>query len=270
MSYKLLCTDIDGTLLDANRELAPETITQFKRIKDNCDIILASSRMPDAMRHLQAEVNILHSPLIAYNGGLVLAGDTVLSSTEVGFLEVKKIAELSLGTEIHVSIYNNDEWFVPGMDYWANREANNTKVVPIVRSIEATLGEYGNLNKGAHKVMCMGPTEQIAVLYDQLISQLNDDLHVYKSKDTYLEIASKRISKKSAIATLLEHRYQELSWQHIIAFGDNYNDMEMLEAVGMGVAVGNAKVEVLAMANDVTATNKEQGVALSIAKYFKG
>ena len=90
MSYKLLCTDIDGTLLNADRELAPETISEFKRIKEGCTIVLASSRMPDAMRHLQAEVNILHSPLIAYNGGLVLAGDTVLSSTEVGFLEVKR------------------------------------------------------------------------------------------------------------------------------------------------------------------------------------
>lgn len=270
MSYKLLCTDIDGTLLNADRELAPETIAEFKRIKGGCDIILASSRMPDAMRHLQAEVEILHSPLIAYNGGLVLDGDKVLSSTEVGFNEVQKIAQLCAGTEVHVSIYNNDEWYVPAMDYWANREASNTKVTPSVQQLEDTLNLYRRTNKGAHKVMCMGPAEQIAVLYTSLIEQLNDDLHVYKSKDTYLEIASKKISKKSAIQTLLEHKYRDLDWHQIIAFGDNYNDMEMLEAVGMGVAVGNAKAEVLAIANDVTATNKEHGVAFSIQKHFIG
>ena len=44
--------------------------------------------------------------------------------------------------------------------------------------------------------------------------------------------------------------------------------MEMLEAVGMGVAVANAKAEVLAMANEVTSTNKEDGVAKSIAKHI--
>ncbi|MDB9882826.1 Cof-type HAD-IIB family hydrolase [Bacteroidia bacterium] len=268
MSYKLLCTDIDGTLLNAERELAPETISEFLRIKNGCDIILASSRMPDAMRHLQRDVDILDSPMIAYNGGLVLDGIKVLSSTEVGFQEVKKIVEFSLGTEIHVSIYNNDEWFVPGMDYWANREASNTKVTPSIQSLDDTLGLYSQTNKGAHKVMCMGPSEQISVLYNNLIQYLNDDLHVYKSKDTYLEIASKRISKKSAIATLLENKYKELDWHQIIAFGDNYNDIEMLEAVGVGVAVGNAKDEVLAIANDITATNKEHGVALSMAKYF--
>jgi len=261
MSYKLLCTDIDGTLLNKDRELAPETISQFKRVKGSCGIILASSRMPAAMRHLQAEVDIVDSPLIAYNGGLVLDGDKVLSSTEVGFNEVKKIAELSEGTYIHVSIYHNDEWYVPSMDYWATREANNTKVAPTVRSIEETLAEYAKTNKGAHKVMCMGPAEEIAVLYASLIDDLNDDLHVYKSKDTYLEIASKKISKKSAIATLLEHKYKDLDWEEVIAFGDNYNDMEMLEAVGMGVAVGNAREEVLAIANHVTSGNKEGGVA---------
>jgi len=66
MSYKLLCTDIDGTLLNAERELAAETIAEFKRIKDTCKIILASSRMPMAMRHLQAEVDIVNLPMIAY------------------------------------------------------------------------------------------------------------------------------------------------------------------------------------------------------------
>jgi Cof subfamily protein (haloacid dehalogenase superfamily) len=268
MSYKLLCTDIDGTLLNADRELAPETIAEFKRIKNSCDIVLASSRMPEAMRHLQRDVDILNSPMIAYNGGLVLDGNEVLSSTEVGFNEVKKIVDLSQGTEIHISIYNNDDWFVPAMDYWANREANNTKVTPVVQQLDDTLGLYGRLNKGAHKVMCMGPAEQIAALYASLIEQLNDNLHVYKSKDTYLEIASKRISKKSAIATLLEHKYTNLNWEHIIAFGDNYNDIEMLEAVGMGVAVGNAKEEVLAIANDVTATHKEHGVAYAVKKHF--
>ena len=88
--------------------------------------------------------------------------------------------------------------------------------------------------------------------------------HVYKSKDTYLEIASKKISKKSAIATLLQHKYPDLKWGNVIAFGDNYNDMEMLEAVGMGVAVGNAKEEVLAMADHITTGNKEGGVAKAI------
>lgn len=266
MQYRLLCTDIDGTLLNKERELSQATLSEFHRVRSECGIILASSRMPDAMRHLQVELKVDDSPLIAYNGGLVLDGKKVLSSTEVKYSEVQKIVDLCDMTEIHVSIYNNDDWFVPEMDYWANRESNNTKVAPVVQSLSDTLSLYGKSQKGAHKVMCMGPAEEIAVLYQALIDLYDDHLHVYRSKDTYLEIASKEISKKSAIQTLLNHKYTELDWKQVIAFGDNYNDMEMLDAVGMGVAVGNAKQEVLDLANHITSGNKEDGVALAMRK----
>lgn len=264
MSYKLLCTDIDGTLLDKDRELAAATVKEFLRVKDTCGIVLASSRMPEAMRHLQRELSIEDSPLIAYNGGLVLYGEEVLSSTVVPFEVVKEIVALSAGTEVHISIYNNDEWYVPAMDYWANREANNTKVQPQVKALADTISAYSMTQKGAHKVMCMGPANEIAGMYSKLISKYDSHLHVYKSKDTYLEIASKEISKKSAIQTLLDSTYKNIDWEEVIAFGDNYNDMEMLKAVGMGVAVGNAREEVLAIANHITTTNKEDGVAIAM------
>ncbi|PCJ66720.1 MAG: haloacid dehalogenase [Bacteroidetes bacterium] len=268
MDYKLLCTDIDGTLLNKDRELSEKTIFQFKRIKDRCSIVLASSRMPEAMRHLQREVDILNNPMIAYNGGLVLDGESIISTTEISLEVLERIVELSKGTEVHISIYNNDDWYVPSMDYWATREMNNTKVTPTVSALPDTLNILKKENKGAHKVMCMGPAEEIAQMYDNLIASYGNDLHVYRSKDTYLEIANKSISKKSAIQSLLKHKYPSLDWKQIIAYGDNYNDMEMLEAVGMGVAVSNAKEEVLSLADDITASNKEDGVALSVAKYF--
>jgi HAD superfamily hydrolase (TIGR01484 family) len=110
----------------------------------------------------------------------------------------------------------------------------------------------------------MGPAYEIAKIYASLIDSYEYDLHIYKSKDTYLEIANKLISKKSAIQTLMDIEFPELDWTQVIAFGDNYNDMEMLGAVGMGVAVGNARSEVLAIADFITSTNKEDGVAKAI------
>ncbi|OAB78997.1 Cof-type HAD-IIB family hydrolase [Cochleicola gelatinilyticus] len=269
MKYNFICTDIDGTLLNKDRELSPCTIQELKRIKDTAPIILISSRMPKAMRHLQKELGIEHLPLIAYNGGLILDGNNVLESTDISVNIISEVVSNCKNTSIHLSLYHNDEWFVPEMDYWANREANNTKVTPTVRALQETLIDWKNSNKGAHKIMCMGEESEISALYSALETKFPNDLSLYRSKPTYIEIANKKISKETAIYKLLQECYPNQKIEHVIAFGDNYNDIEMLKAVGMGVAVKNAKNEVLAIANDITESNIDDGVALSIQKYFE-
>jgi hydroxymethylpyrimidine pyrophosphatase-like HAD family hydrolase len=90
---------------------------------------------------------------------------------------------------------------------------------------------------------------------------------LYRSKDTYIEISHKNISKKTAIEVLLKDHYTNISMDKVIAFGDNYNDIEMLKAVGLGVAVANANYEVLQIADVVTDTNKNDGVAKAIKEF---
>ena len=82
MKTKLICSDIDGTLLNKERELSERTITAIKS-NSHFPFILISSRMPKAMVHLQEELSISHLPLIAYNGGLILDNNKVLHSTEI-------------------------------------------------------------------------------------------------------------------------------------------------------------------------------------------
>ena len=91
---------------------------------------------------------------------------------------------------------------------------------------------------------------------------------LYRSKETYIEISHKSISKKTAIEVLLRKIYPQLSMENVIAFGDNYNDIEMLKAVGLGVAVSNANDEVLKVANKITDTNKNDGVAKLLKELF--
>ena len=88
------------------------------------------------------------------------------------------------------------------------------------------------------------------------------------SEETYIEISHKNISKKTAIDVVLEHCYPSLSMANVVAFGDNYNDIEMLKAVGLGVAVGNANYDVLKVAKVITDTNINDGVAKAIKQYF--
>ncbi len=267
MNIKLICSDIDGTLLNKDRQLSVKTIAEIKRLK-TIPFILISSRMPKAMVHLQKELNITNLPLIAYNGGLIIHNNQVLDTTEIENSVSKSIAYFCKNTSIHLSLYHNDEWFVPAMDYWAKREQNNTKVTPTVKEISATLKTWEAEKKGAHKIMCMGDEQEIDTLVS-LIEKEHPTVIGYRSKPTYLEISHKSISKKTAIKTLLQTHYPNLSFENIMAFGDNYNDIEMLESVGIGVAVSNAKEEVLAVSKHLTKSNKEDGVALFLEAYFK-
>ncbi|MGJ8739042.1 HAD family hydrolase, partial [Zobellia laminariae] len=79
------------------------------------------------------------------------------------------------------------------------------------------------------------------------------------------EVAPKSVSKLSAIKSLLQ---EGESLEHVISFGDNYNDIEMLQHSGHGVAVGNAREEVKAVAHAVTLSNTENGVADYIKKHL--
>ena len=69
MKIRAICTDIDGTLLDSHRELSSRTVAAINSIKRDVPIILASSRMPGAIRHLQKELGIEDHPMICFNGG---------------------------------------------------------------------------------------------------------------------------------------------------------------------------------------------------------
>lgn len=268
MPYKIIFSDIDGTLLNAERDLSPLTIETIKHLKEKLPVVLISARMPAAMRHLQEKLEISHEPIIAYNGALILVDGQSISSTEIPFNILESLANFNKNTDAHLSLYHNDEWYVPQIDFWAKREENNTKITPQLKANSEVLEKWDREDKSAHKIMAMGDAEKIDQIRDFLSSEFPGQLHLYRSKDTYLEIANSKISKFTAIEELLQKHYN-CEAKDCVAFGDNYNDVEMIKGVGMGVAVGNARPEVLEVANKVTAHGKEDGVATSLRELFR-
>lgn len=268
-----ICTDIDGTLLDSRRELSVQTIQAIQRVKNAIPVILASSRMPSAMRHLQRTLDILQQPLICYNGAYVLRYDqhddvVVVSSTKIPLVICSQILDTTRDMSVHVSLYVNDLWYAPLIDQWTTREATITKVSPMIMIGDDVLAAWAKTDEGAHKIMIMGDADEIAVLEQYLSRRFTDELHIYHSKSTYLEIAPKTISKASALEQLLHKHYPDIRINQVMAFGDNYNDIEMIKEAGIGIAVANARDEVKAVANEITTDSKIDGVANAINKHF--
>lgn len=269
MQYKIVFSDIDGTLLNVNRELSELTIQEIKKLKNKIPFVLVSARMPAAMKHLQKELEIEDLPLICYNGGLIIVNDEVVSSTEIPLEIVRDIVDFNSEINCHLSLYHRNEWYVPGFDEWAQKEERNTKITPEIKPNKEVVQLWEKYDKGAHKIMAMGEESEIDRIKEYLLEKYEDQLHLYRSKSTYLEIANKSISKYSAIELLLKDVY-DLKPEDAIAFGDNYNDVEMLEKIGYGVAVGNARQEAKDVCNVQTEKSIEDGVAKSLRKIFPG
>lgn len=267
MDIKLICTDIDGTLLNAERWLSEETINAFA--KANVPTILASSRMPSAMYYIQEGLKIVGSPLIAYNGGLIIGADNrILQSHTFDLSILEMVIDHQVRSSYNLSIYSNDDWFTTDEDQWTLREINNTRVQPTLQKPHQTLRQLATEKRGIHKLMIMGAPQELDNLLE-LLSSFSNNVHFYRSKDTYIEITPKNIDKAKALEFLLKQEY-DFGMDAVMAFGDNHNDDELLKLAGKGIAVGNATDTLKSLADYVSPlTNKEHSVAHAINKFLK-
>ena len=268
MNLKIVFSDIDGTLINSERVFSNATIKAIQRIKNEIPVILISSRMPSAIKHLQASAGIENYPLISYNGGIIMVNNEVVADNAIPYHIIQDIVNFNSNNKVHISLYNTNDWYVPREDYWTKREINNTKIIPQVLPNEEVLKLWEPDQKGAHKIMCMGDPEDIDRIFNYMESNFGNDLHLYRSKNTYIEIAAKHISKKTAVEHIIEHVYPQINIENAAAFGDNFNDIEMLQAVGIGVAVANAKPEVHKIAKFTTLAGTEDGVAHFLNKHI--
>ena len=265
MDYKILCSDLDGTLLTYKDNVSDFTISEIKRIKEHLRIILVSARMPQSMTYIQKNLGIENEPIICYNGALVLHGSKELFSTYINMEQITSIYEMANKAGIQLGLYSNSEWYVVKDSERVQKEIKYTKTLPTFRDTQATIEDWRDRKMGAHKIMLMGNKENTDSLFPILQENFNQTLNLYRSNDTLIEIAPKSVSKLTAIKLLLE---EHESLNDVIAFGDNYNDMEMLQNVGLGIAVGNAREEVKQIAKVITLENTKDGVAQYLKRHI--
>ncbi|WP_291869631.1 Cof-type HAD-IIB family hydrolase [Maribacter sp.] len=258
MTYKILCSDLDGTLLTTKSDVSKFTIKEIERVKKHMQIILVSARMPKAMRYIQKDLGILHEPIICYNGALILNGDKEITSTIIPAPCLENIHTVAEQYNIKLGLYYKDEWYVELDSERVQKEKLHTKVEPVFKNTEDTILDWKLRNIGAHKIMLMGTKSTADIAFQKLQESLSNEINIYRSNDTLIEISPKSVSKLSAITDLIKDKN---SLNDIISFGDNYNDIDMLQHTGCGIAVGNAREETKKIADDITLKNTEDGVA---------
>ncbi len=266
MNYKLLCSDLDGTLLSTKSDVSDFTISEIARIKDTLRIILVSARMPKAMRYLQKRLDIENQAMVCYNGALVLNGENEIISVTIPISILKKIHLLAESYSIKLGLYYKDEWYVEAHSERIEKEIKYTKSTPEFKATSETFQDWETRKiSGAHKLMLMGTKNTCDAIFSILEERFHHEIALYRSNDTLIELAPKLVSKLTAIQLLLS---KNDTLADVVAFGDNFNDFEMLKHAGCGVAVANARETLKEIANYVTAENTEDGVAKFIKEHL--
>lgn len=271
MAYHMLCLDIDGTLLNSDHKIAPATKQAIRALPSDVRVVLVSARMPKGIRFIQRELE-LATPIICYSGALVVEAEgdgtyRALWNKTMAPAQIGKIYRQAKSIGVHAGFYKDDEWYVDGLDDWVMQERDIAQTDPVVIDFEEQIFRMPEQAiQGAHKVLCMGEAEKIGDLEASLKKEFAGELAIYRSKPTYLEIMDHSVSKTSAIRFLQER--WDVERQQVIAVGDNFNDMDMLAYAGLGVAMGNAPEQVKNIADEITLSNDDDGVAKVIEKYF--
>ncbi len=163
--------------------------------------------------------------------------------------------------KVHVNLYVEDKLFVERVTE-AGEHYERLAGVPFTRvdDLEELLE-----NDLPYKMLLIDDEQVIDQELEVLqgvLSEAGLEAYLTKSKPTYLEVNHPRATKGTALKKLAE--WMGISREQVVAFGDSYNDLKMLEYAGYGFAVANAYPEVCARACYTTASNNEDGVALAL------
>ena len=249
--------DIDGTLLDASHHVRPEVAAAFAAARvARLLLVLASARSPTALASVLADLG--HSgPAICFSGawtGEIGAAGPLGTTAELTLplATAGAIATAATAAGIVPSWHTAGTWAVTAMGPTVEREMAVTHEEPLVSADLAALG-------APSKILLIGPRPTLLALRAALLPAHGAAFNAVFSHDTYLEFLPKRADKGTALLALAAGR--GLSSTQVAAVGDGENDLGMIRAAGLGVAMGNAIPQVHEAAAWRVASNEHAGVA---------
>jgi Cof subfamily protein (haloacid dehalogenase superfamily) len=282
---KLLALDLDGTLLNSRGEIPEKNLRAIQQAERQGVLvtIVTGRRFRDA-RPVALELQ-LNAPLISHNGALTKFADsleTVSASilpneTCREILNVGKTfgADAMLSSDPHgkgVLLYDRVSGEnVPLQKYleWSRRLHGDDadKAVLHVESLEKVLDDYETVH-ASFSGTCESMAEMQTLLEIELAGKVNILTTVYPSLNfTLIDILPPDASKGIGLERLA--KFENLTAENVMAIGDNFNDLEMLEFAGTAVLMGNALPELLDSCRfHETTSNDEAGVALAIEKFI--
>lgn len=266
MKYKLLVLDVDGTLLNDEREISKRTLAALLKVQQmGVRIVLASGRPTYGLMPLAKtlELGNYGGFVLSYNGCQIIKaqnGETLferrINPEMLPYLEKK-----ARKNGFAIFTYHDDTLITdsPDNEYIKNEALlNNLK---IIREDEFSTA----IDFAPCKCMLVSDKEKALIGLEQhWEKRLAGTLDAFRSEPYFLEVVPCGVNKANTLGALLEHL--GVTREEVIAVGDGVCDVTMLQLAGMGVAMGHSQDSVKVCADYVTASNEEDGVALAVEK----
>lgn len=277
MSIKVIILDIDGTLTNDEKIITPKTKNALlKAQKEGCRLVLASGRPTQGLEAYAKELQ-----MDAYNGLLVSFNGSMISNfqtKEIYFNKTMRVEQakavlnhMKQFKEVKPMITKGDYMYVNNVyDNYITKDGKPFNVMEYEsRSNNFKLCEVDDLAKFAdsemNKILTTASPSYLQAHYKEMMDPFKDTLSCMFTAPFYFEFTAKGLDKARALEeVLLPMGYTK---EEMIAFGDAQNDASMLTFVGCGVAMANATQELKNLADEITLSNNEDGIAYSLEKH---
>jgi Cof subfamily protein (haloacid dehalogenase superfamily) len=263
----MIVLDLDGTLTDRNKKITPRTKEALFELKRQGGIIvLASGRPTYGVMPLARELELHESGgyILSFNGGRIIdcrTGETVFAR-ELPVSSNSRIIRMAKEHGVNILTYEDDLIITPnaGDEYVEKESTINKLEVKEIQDMEAYV------QFPVVKFLMLDEGDYLAMVEPKVKAALGRDYSVYRSEPYFLEILPKGVDKAASLERLLMKL--GMGREEMIACGDGYNDLSMIQYAGLGVAMENAVLPVRLAADYVTLSNNDDGVAHVIEKFM--
>lgn len=268
LNYKLIVSDFDGTLIDDNGKIPPEVNSAINEyIACGGVFAVCTGRMLCCILPTVRALGL--KGLVVAHQGTVIAEIESGKIIKNGGMESRDVAEICMHLEELnrlINVYSDDDMYTTV----SKNESYLKKYEEIVgidaKSIDSKMSDFViEHNLFCQKVSILVAPEEREWLYGELTKRLGKKFDVTCSASVLVEISPLSDNKGEALKFLAKH--YNISIEKTVAAGDNLNDLSMVKAAGVGVAVGNATEKLKAAADFVSVTNNQGAVAQIIKKY---
>lgn len=263
---KLICIDIDGTLLNDAKEVLPAVKQAVKRQHEKGrKIALVSGRMPCAVALVEKQLGT--DCIKICNAGTFIIVDGLCVKEEILSTQTMRQLYTDIAGKHHVPlwVYQGYQWYVTGTDRFVERESDIINYRPEAVNLFELAEVWDKAGIKPNKFLIAAEEKEICEIQAELEGWKNRTFDVARSSGNYLEIFSKNVDKGKAVASLCG--ILNISTEHVVAIGDHELDIPMIATAGIGIAMGNAIQALKDKADFVTLTNNEAGVAHALNEY---